>query len=256
MKTQVLGIPLHAEQYGAGAREMVLLHGWGCNTATWTVLTNSLKQHPDCRVTVLDFPGHGESGSPPESGWGVPEYAAWTLAALNQLGIEKCELIAHSFGARVAILLAAQHPERITRMLFTGAAGLRGQSKTTLKSATYKALKGLSKLLPEQKAEEAREKLRKRFGSRDYNALPANMRATFVKVVNQDLSEYLPKIQAETLLLWGEDDTETPLWMGEKMRDEMPNATLIPIKNAGHFAFVDQPALFLSIAQAYLFPQK
>ena len=96
------------------------------------------------------------------------------------------------------------------------------------------------------------ESLRKKFGSRDYNALDAEMRQTFVKVISQDLTPYLPRIQQPTLLLWGTEDTETPLWMGQEMERSIPDAALIPLEGGSHFAYVEQPARFNAIVRKFL----
>ena len=63
------------------------------------------------------------------------------------------------------------------------------------------------------------------------------MRATLVKSVKQNLRPMLPNIQATTLLIWGENDTDTPMSFGKIMQDEIPNAELVILKGAGHFSF-------------------
>ena len=82
------------------------------------------------------------------------------------------------------------------------------------------------------------------------------MRATFVKVVNQDLAYCLPHITAETLLVWGRSDTATPLWMGQEMEKQIKGSALIVLEDAGHFAYLDQCDRFLRILDAFLFPKE
>lgn len=65
--------------------------------------------------------------------------------------------------------------------------------------------------------EKLQKKLRDKHSSPDYLALSESMKETFKKVINQDLEEYLDQIKSSVLLIWGENDTETPLWMGKKM---------------------------------------
>jgi pimeloyl-ACP methyl ester carboxylesterase len=77
------------------------------------------------------------------------------------------------------------------------------------------------------------------------------MRQCLVKVVNEDLSHLLPGIKAPTLLVWGENDTATPLADAKKMEAAIPEAGLAVIKNAGHFSFVEQPAIFRSIMASF-----
>ncbi|MBO5502339.1 MAG: alpha/beta hydrolase, partial [Clostridia bacterium] len=59
--------------------------------------------------------------------WGVPEYAAQVKALLDSLAFSKINVVAHSFGGRVAIELASTYPELIEKLLITGGAGLRKQ---------------------------------------------------------------------------------------------------------------------------------
>ena len=74
--------------------------------------------------------------------------------------------------------------------------------------------------------DKAEDALRKKYGSRDYNALDAEMRKTFVKVINQDLTPCLSKIKQPTLLIWGETDTATPLADGQRMEKEIAKLKL------------------------------
>ena len=95
------------------------------------------------------------------------------------------------------------------------------------------------------------EKLRFKYGSPDYVRLNETMRATFVKVISQDLSEMLPAIQAPSLLIWGSADTETPLWMGQQMEQQIPDAGLVVFEGRSHFAFVEEPQRFLTIMKTF-----
>jgi hypothetical protein len=101
------------------------------------------------------------------------------------------------------------------------------------------------------KTPELLEKLRVKFGSADYVAASPMMRQCLVKVVNEDLTHLLPGIKAPTLLVWGENDTATPLSDAKKMEAEIPDAGLAIIKNAGHFSFVEQPVIFGSIMASF-----
>mgnify|MGYP004684171369 CR=1 FL=1 len=100
--------------------------------------------------------------------------------------------------------------------------------------------------------EKMEEKLRRKYGSADYNALDEEMRKTFVKVINLDLTDRLPLIQQPTLLLWGDADTETPLWMGKKMEELIPDAGLVVLEGGTHFAYLEQRARFCAIARHFL----
>ena len=78
------------------------------------------------------------------------------------------------------------------------------------------------------------------------------MRQVLVKVVNEDLAPLLPLVKQETLLIWGENDDATPLSDGKQMEREMPDAALVTLQNAGHFAFLEQQYAFLRIISSFL----
>ncbi|MDR3051532.1 MAG: alpha/beta hydrolase [Oscillospiraceae bacterium] len=255
MEREIDSARVYCEQRGAG-RDILLLHGWGCSVKLWEPLAASLAQK--ARVTALDFPGHGRS-SPPPVPWGVPEYAHMVEGLVETLGIRGCAVVAHSFGARVAIWLAAQRPGLLGRLVLTGAAGLRrpptlrGQAR----GALYKALRGACGVwqrlgLPGVWPQRAQAALRRRFGSADYNALDEEMRKTFVRVVNLDLRPCLPKITSPTLLYWGESDTTTPLWMGRVMEKDIPDAGLVVAPGATHFAYLERAEEFERIVSRFL----
>lgn len=247
---------VYYEQMGENGKNLLLLHGWGCESKHFEPIARELSQN--YRVTVIDFPGHGRSQRPPEP-WGVPEYALCVKELMEQLQLLPCDLIAHSFGGRVALYLSATWPEMVNRMVLTGCAGLK-KPQTEEQKKKSEAFQRKKKLLQQMEkwplvgkmAGNAQEKLRRKYGSADYNALDDEMRKTFVKVVSEDLHPLLPKIRASTLLIWGEKDEATPLWMGKTMEKEMADAGLVIFENDDHFAYLRQWPRFVSIVKAFL----
>ena len=249
------GVNIYYEQSGVG-KDVLLLHGWGCSAKHFAQIFQDLAR--DYRVTVIDFPAHGQSGRPPEP-WGVPDFAACVKDLMEQLDIAPCDIIAHSFGGRVALWLAANEPHLVNRLVITGGAGIKKPQTEEAKkrSEEYKKKKekllGLTKLpLVGGMAQKSLKALQEKYGSADYNALDDEMKKTFVKVISEDLSPLLSKIQASTLLIWGENDTETPLWMGQKMEREIKDAGLVIFENDDHFAYLRQWPRFVAVVRAFL----
>ena len=255
MVGEFLGARVYYEQTGQG-QDVLMLHGWGCSSRHFAQIASALSSQ--FHVTVIDFPGFGQSSRPPAA-WGVEEYAQMTADLMEGLHISPAHIIAHSFGARVAIYLAAHRPELVGKLILTGAAGIKKQPtpQQQKRTAEFKKKKALAEkigrlpLLGKLSAE-IQDNLRKKYGSADYNALDEEMRATFVKVISLDLSDLLKNIQASTLLIFGEQDTETPLWMGEKMEREIPDAGLVVFEGEDHFAYLRQWPRFVRIAQTFL----
>ena len=82
------------------------------------------------------------------------------------------------------------------------------------------------------------------------------MRQLLVKSVNEDLKYAMPDIKAPALLIWGENDTATPVSDARTMEKLIPNAGLVVLKNAGHFSFVEKAGEFLIILDNFLQPDK
>lgn len=259
MKIQVDGISAHVQRLGAG-RQVLLLHGWGPGSVNLTAhllpLAQALKD--SFEVTCLDFPGHGQSGMPGE-GWGVADYAAWTLQVMDQLALNQPVIIAHSFGARIALYLAAKYPHRVASLVLTGAAGLRGKTspKAFIRGRLFKLGRGslqLLSLIPPLKEPSQKwlRGLRAEFSSRDYLATPEALRASFSKVVGQDLRPLLGEVQQQTLLVFGEKDSATPLWMGKALEKELPSARLLVYEADDHFAYKNQLPRFVTAITCFL----
>ncbi len=250
------GVQVHYETGGTGSEKVLLLHGWGCDIRLMKPVADAL--HDRFQTLCPDFPGHGESGRPPEP-WGVPEYASCLKKLLEETGFLPCHVIAHSFGCRIAAWLAADEPDLFRKMIFTGAAGIRPvpSEESRRRSERYKKLRNYCERLRKipfmtDTVNGWEEKLRLKYGSRDYNALDQEMRKTFVKVINQDLSDLYPRFRSSTLLIWGDSDTETPLWMGKKMEELIPDAGLVVFEGGTHFAYLEQSGRFNAIVLHFL----
>ena len=260
MKLSVDGLQVHAQLLGESGEQLLLLHGWGPRSVSLekNLLPLGQRLKGRFRVAMLEFPGHGMT--PEQAGdWGVPEYTAWTLKAMDALGIPQASLIAHSFGGRVALYLAAHHPERINKLVLTGCAGLREKRgiKTKSRALVYKAVRtglGIAGRIPALKktAEGAVDALRSAMSSADYLLTPEKLRRSFSLIVRQDMRPLLHDVKHPTLLVWGEKDQATPLWMAEVMAREMPDATLLIYQGEDHWAYQNQPARFVNAVEAFL----
>jgi len=253
MEIFIDGIKLNYEQYGSG-EDILVLHGWGASIQTMRSVIDALKDR--YRITALDFPGFGGSDFPPED-FGVPEYTRITRLFMERLGIKKTHIICHSFGGRVTILLAAEHPELVDKIVFTDAAGLRKPRtlKYYVRTYSYKLAKRLSRGHVVKRLLKALgvdvDKRVKNAGSADYRALPDGMRRVFVRVVNQDLKKYLPMIKSPSLLIWGENDQDTPVEFAKIMEKMIPDAGLVVFPGAGHYSFLDRFGQYITVVKTF-----
>lgn len=253
MFTEIDGIRTNYRKEGNG-ENVLMLHGWGTSAELFAAIIDTLK----AKYTVYapDLPGFGQTEEPPEP-WDVGKYADFTVKFCEKMNIRETILFGHSFGGRIILKLLSREecPIGCEKVILTGSAGIKPTptKKARFKGKMYKIGKTFLSFKPVQALfPNALESLRKRHGSADYLAASPLMRQTLVKTVNEDLAPLLPKIKAETLLIWGENDDATPLSDGKRMEKEMPNAALVTLENAGHYAFLEQQYTFLRVISSYL----
>ena len=234
MQFEFCGADVYYEDMGKG-NAAVLLHGWGGSSRTMKCVANALY---DMRVISFDFPPFGNSSEPP-CDWSLSTYSNMVIACLKSLGIEKASFIGHSFGGRVCIDIASR-TDMADRVVLVDAAGLR--PKLTLKKLINKFRFRLAK---------KRGKDTSRFYSPDYKALSENMRAVFSRVVSEDLTGRLKDIKSQTLIIWGKDDKETPMYMARKLHRKISGSGLV-VLDGGHFAYLDNLSEFLVIIRAFI----
>ncbi len=244
------GCRVYYEEAGSG-KPILLLHGWNASSQAFKPIFYRLAKNR--KVRAIDFPGFGQSELPPLSpqvAWDTQDYAQLVKEALDSFGDGPTDIVAHSFGARVAIRLAAQHPNAVKRLILTGAAGIRIKKNVPpLKTALAKLAKAVSFVPIIGGA--VKEAIYRKIGSPDYLAA-GDMRPILVRVVNEDLEPLLKDIKNEALLIWGNEDAETPLEAGRKMNAGISNSRLEIIEGAGHYAFADRPEEFYGLLDDFL----
>lgn len=253
MECVIDGLKLNYEIEGEG-QVLLMLHGWGSNLQAFQCLVPALTEK--YKVVRLDFPGFGKS-SPVPRVFGVDDYVDITVKFIQQLGLSKLSLAGHSFGGRVIIKLNSRKnlPFAIEKNILIDSAGILPQKtlKKTVRQKVFKLGKRFLSLPPMKAAfPDALDKFRAHFGSADYNAATGFLRDTMVKVINEDLQPYLAEIQRPTLLIWGDQDTATPMRDAHIMEKEIPDAGLVVVKNAGHFSFLKDPYLVIAVIQSFL----
>jgi pimeloyl-ACP methyl ester carboxylesterase len=221
---------MHVVEFGTGPCELVWAHGWGHSHKNLQPVAEGLGN--EYHHYLLDLPGFGATSRPAEP-WGTIEYAEFVADWLMAQPRRPRLWIGHSFGCRVGIRLACRHPELLDGLVLIAAAGLpvRRPPLERMKRGLRKRIFSLLKALAGTEA--TREKLRQRWGSADYrNAGP--LRATFVKVVNENLADDAARISLPVLLIYGEADAETPVSVGQAFARLMPNAKLQVLQRYGH----------------------
>jgi len=203
----------------AASDTILFLHGWGSRK-------DLMKQAfgrtlPGWRHLYLDMPGFGKS--PNDRFLSTGDYAAIVRVFLDELGISPAVIAGHSFGGKVATLL---DPPCLVLLSSSGIL-VPKPLFVRAKIALFKLLKPLGL-----------GKLRTLFASKDVQGMNPGMYETFKAVVNEEFEENFAKVSGKALLFWGESDTATPLWTGERIAGLIADATLIPMKG-DHYFFLD-----------------
>jgi len=229
----VLGIKLSYLVTGDGP-VIILLHGWGANKTTFEKLAQELSN--DYKVYSIDLPGFGQTNI--EKPYTVFEVADIIHAAILKLGIKKPIIIGHSYGGRIGIIYSSRYD--VDRLILISSAGVKERlsNKKKFKIKLYKALKKAG--------------IKLNIGSKDYKNSDPIKRIMLINAVNTDLIDEMNKIKCNTLLLYGKNDTETPIRVANIINKNIKNSALISIDNCGHFPYIERFSYTLLIIKSFL----
>jgi len=183
-----------------------MLHGYLADKKSFTAQAAYFGVYFDCYAP--DLPGFGENKDMPYP-YSLDDYINYVKEYMRQNRIVKPHVIAHSFGARIAVKAAAEDEGLFGKIVITGGAGLKPKRKPK-----YFFNKIRFKLAKKRYGADDERVLK--FYSSDYRALSPVMRESFKKIVNEHLDKIAERVKNETLLIYGVKDTETPPYMAKR----------------------------------------
>lgn len=251
MTVEVMGIKLNYEICGQGD-DILFLHGWGASLDSFKRMIAPLSQNFRC--ISLDAPGCGKSDLPKEP-LTPDDYCKITKEFMDKIGLENPIMIGHSNGGRTILNMCANGYCTPKKIVLFGAAGIKNKKtlKQKLRQTAFKtARKALTLPIIKNYTENSLEALRKHFGSADYNSAPPVMRRTLVNLINSDVTDKLHNITASTLLIWGENDTASPLWMAKVIEKEVKDCGLVVMPGLSHWNFIENPVGTDAILKSFL----
>ena len=244
------GVSLHYRDSGEeNLIPVIIMHGWGCNVDTVASIEKIFKGK--MRTINIDLPGHGDSTEPP-SVWGIEDFTSMIEKFISKLGLVRPSLVGHSFGGRISILLSSRG--NVGKVLLVDSAGIKPKRSFSYywKVYSFKAMKNSVMLLcGKKRGSEIVERLRGKKGSADYRNSSPRMRAIMSKCVNEDLKYAMPSIKSPVLLVWGEDDTATPISDARIMKELIPDSGLVSFPGCGHYSFLDNPFGFKAVVSSF-----
>ena len=239
-------INLYYEKHGNSKKSIIILPGWGDTRKTFNYMINFLSNY--FSVYIIDYPGFGNSNFP-NFDLTIYDYSDLIHNFIKDLNIDNPILIGHSFGGRIITTLLGYYKYDYKNVIYIDSAGILPKKKLIkrLKIITYKLLKKLKFFLPKKYKDKWLNYLFKRFASTDYSNLSDNMKNTFKNIVNTDLTPYFKNINSKVLLIWGNNDLDTPISDARIMLKNITNSELVILDKAGHFSYLDYPILVNNI---------
>lgn len=231
------------EKYGNNKKVLIILPGWGDTRNTFDYYINVLKNY--FTIYIFDYPGFGKSKRLNHS-VDIYEYAKYIKNFIKSNNIYNPYILCHSFGCRISIILIGKYRIMVDRLIIIGGAGIRRKSIIRyFKNIKYKFLKKLSIFVKDK--DKYLNKLINKYSSLDYKNLNNIERITFNNIIREDLRKYLKYIYCPTILIWGDNDTSTPLKDGVLMNKKILDSSLIVIKKGTHFVYLEYPFYILKI---------
>ena len=209
------GGTLFGSVVGDGPPRVLLLHGWRRTHADFAAVQERLAGQGLASAAV-DLPGFGATPAPSSAG-GARHYATLVQPVLGELAATgEVIVVGHSFGGRVATVLAARHPDVVAAAVVTGAPLMR-LGPVARPQRGYQAVRWLHRhgLLSDERLEEARH----RYGSEDYRAASGIVRDVLVVTVGESYEDEIDELAVPLRLVWGEDDAVVPLAVAEAVVD-------------------------------------
>lgn len=232
---------------------ILILHGWGGSSASW-VKVQYILADKGYKVIVPDFPGFGKS-KPPKRPWDITDYADWVFNFVKSQKLDRFFILAHSFGGRVATKFSVKFPEAVSALILCDSAGIK--RKPNLKTrAIFLASKMGNALFETEFLAKFKGKAKDIFytflRNKDYVKASGVMRETIKKILKEDLSPYLLKIDARTLTVWGEKDKTVPIEDAHTFKDKIKDSQLKILRGVAHSPHLQAPQKLADVVLNFL----
>lgn len=269
------GLPLHVETSGAdagpGIDTFLLIHGYGASTFTWRHWAPRLAERG--HVVMLDMKGFGRAPKPDDGRYGPEHQAALVLRLIQERSLENLTVVGHSLGGGVALLTALglldRDAERLRRLIVVAGAAYDQKLPPFVKLADHPRVSSLlfRALGPERVVRLVLQSIvydRAKVDDeqvRGYAAPLASadaLRALIdsAKHIRPDGLERLnarySELAVPSLIIWGRHDRVVPLWVGERLERDLPDARLRVLERCGHLPAEELPDESWAVLEAFL----
>ena len=258
---KINGIDLYYEIHGIG-KPLVFLSGFSTHHMTWFSFIEPFKN--DFQMVLLDNRGAGQTTAP-TTPYTIETMADDTIALLDQLEIMRASFIGSSMGTAISQTIAYKYPDRIDK-------GALIAPFHKLPAASIYKIATTGKLMeanvpieliidtvipwlfsntfvrsPEKYQEKAKE-----MSHNPHIQTFDGFKGQFEALINFDSSSFLSKIDAEMLILAGEEDLSSPLWCAKYLYDHLKRSTLHTFPHVGHMAHVERRNEVIDLIKKHL----
>ena len=245
---------------------IVLLHGTGSSLHTYNEWANKLAKNR--RVVRMDLPAFGLTGPFPNRQYSIEKYVTFIEHFLASQNIKKCVLAGNSLGGNIAWQFTVKNPTMVEKLILIDATGYPFKPDSMPIAFTIAQTPVLNKLLtvitPRFMAKASvknvyadKTKITESLIDRYFDlTLRAGNRQALVDRMTMEVDTLahlnIPKIKQPTLVLWGNQDKLVPLRIAHRFHNDLPNDTLVILKNSGHVPMEESPEESLAVVLAFL----
>jgi pimeloyl-ACP methyl ester carboxylesterase len=261
---EVNGLDIHVKKTGQGESVFLLLHGFAASLYSWHPVMEPLSQLGT--VIAYDRPGFGLTERPltwqGQNPYSPETQVELVTGLLDHFGVKRAILVGSSAGGSISMHVALAHPERVSALVLVDAmvfhgGGAPGWVQSLLATPQ---MRRLGPLVLRPILSRGRDMIKLAWHNPEL--LPPEMEEDYLKpfkVENWDkalweftlasrptgLDKRLGEITQPVLVITGDDDRIVPMKDTLRLADELPNASLKVIKNAGHVPHEEQPKVFM-----------
>jgi len=256
-QVEVDGLRIAFRMEGQGP-PVVFLHGFFGDHRVWL---HQLELADEYTVVAWDAPGCGGSSVPPPT-FAMPEYADTLLRFIQALGLERPHLVGNSFGGTLALALGVRDPtlprSLVSADSYAGWSGsfppeiVTQRLSQSLPDLELPVEQVVAKWMPGFVTTSAPASVVAELGAIISDFDPNGMRVMIRALAEADLRDALPRITVPTLLIWGEEDTRSPLTVAQDLQALIPGSRLVVIVGAGHLSHMEAPERFNAEVRSFL----
>jgi pimeloyl-ACP methyl ester carboxylesterase len=218
---------------------LYIIHGWTYSIEPWASTVQDLRDR-GLKVVQLQVPG---LTAPSQKTFTITDYARWADQHIPDGAIA----LGHSNGGRILLNLLARNPRKLSGLILLDSAGVYEPSRRR------DLLRTISRLAsPLKRFKPLRRVYHRLIGASDYSAAPANMQRTLTNMLDSDRHLDLSSVTLPTRIIWGEQDTTTPLRQGLALHRRLVNSQFRSYPDWNHAPYINHPTeVAAAIAAAY-----